>query len=194
DLERDAGAHALESLLAAATEDEGIAALQAHDPLSGAGAIEEDRRDLLLRQAHTAPVLAREDDLRIGARVGQQRGVREIVVDHDVAALEAAAAADGQEPRVAGTGTDEAHAPDGGARAAHSPPTVRRARAIMPAAPRPRSVRARRSPSAAASPMSPAIASHSIALPSSSATSARRVSCAPATVACAASGVWQSPP
>ena len=71
-------------LLAAATEHEGIAALQPHDGRAVPPALDEDGVDLVLGERDRAGRLGRRDQLGAGAAQIQERGRGEAVVDHDV--------------------------------------------------------------------------------------------------------------
>ena len=74
DLDLDAlGAQRLD-LFSAAAEDEGIAALEPHHPLAGAGRSHQPAMDLALRNRMFAPGLADGHDLR--RRVGQVENLR----------------------------------------------------------------------------------------------------------------------
>ena len=74
DLERDPGRAARLRLLAAAPEDERVAALQAHHVAPGERVLDEQPRRLVLRHLLAAADLADVDDLGAVARAGQRLG------------------------------------------------------------------------------------------------------------------------
>ncbi len=97
------------AFLAAAAEDERIAALEPNDTPAGLGFFNEQRLDLGLRHRVVLGPLARVDPPAVVAAVAEQHRIRQCVVDDRVARGEQFPAADGEETRVAGAGTDERH-------------------------------------------------------------------------------------
>ena len=100
-------------LLAAAAEDEGIAAFQAQHALAGLGMLGQQRVDLVLALAVVALDLADIDALGIAAHVVQDLRPDQLVVEHDVGLLHQAMGAEGQQIGIARTGADDI---DGAAR------------------------------------------------------------------------------
>jgi hypothetical protein len=101
------------SFFTSASEDEWIAALEAHDPLSFASEANEQTVNIVLRRrVATAAALSHVVQLdgsltAPNARQREQRGIRERVVDNGVGGYEQLAAAQRQKPRITGPGTDE---------------------------------------------------------------------------------------
>ena len=83
-LEGDAVAGQLQRFLAAAPEDEGVAALEPRHPQPGLRLFDQQGVDAVLRQLLLPSRLAREHPLGGRRRVVQQRRVRQPVVDDDV--------------------------------------------------------------------------------------------------------------
>src|SRR2546422_5889312 len=110
DLERDPRARQRLRLLAAPAEDEGVAALEPHDAPAAPRVPHEEGVDLLLGQRVSAARLAREDPARPW-RLVEETPIHQAVVDDDVGAAQEPEAADGDQPRVAGTGADERDRP-----------------------------------------------------------------------------------
>src|SRR2546425_10203939 len=110
DLERDPRARQRLRLLAAPAEDEGVAALEPHDTPPAPRVTDEERVDARLGQRVRAARLAREDATR-PRRLGEETPIHQAVVDDDVGAAQELEAAHGDQPRVAGAGTDERHRP-----------------------------------------------------------------------------------
>ena len=111
DLEGDSGFAQRESLLAAAAEHERVAALQAHDRLARPRAIDHQGLRLLLRDRRSAALLADEQHLGTRTRaVEGARGDQPVVEDH-LGARDQLERPRRQQPRIAGPGTDEVHAP-----------------------------------------------------------------------------------
>ena len=81
DLELDPGGGKRLGLLAAAAEHERVAALQPDDAAPGAGALDHQRLDLLLRDASRARALADVDELGVVARAGERAGRDQAVVE-----------------------------------------------------------------------------------------------------------------
>ena len=86
DLEGDAGLAQRLRLLAAAAEDERVAALEAHDERAARGRARSAPRRLVLRQRDVARALARVDQQAVRAREVEQRVAGEAVVDDHVGA------------------------------------------------------------------------------------------------------------
>jgi len=101
DLERDTRLGQSECLFAASPEDVGVAALQADDLESLSAERQEKVVDLLLQEA-----VARYPK-RIGGGLVDELGGDETVVHDGVARAEQLEAPHGDQPRVAGTRTDE---------------------------------------------------------------------------------------
>ena len=101
DVERDAGCGQRQRLLAAAAVDEGIAALETHDVEPRAAELDEQRVDLVLRQARTA------DDERLVGRLGDELRRDEAVVDEHVACAHALEPLHRDEAGIARAGADE---------------------------------------------------------------------------------------
>src|ERR1043166_6936695 len=81
DLEADSGSRQRLRLFAAAAENEWVAALKAHHVPAGARMLDQNRVDLLLRQAVITRRLAGEDAQRFSRRFFEQRLDRKSVVD-----------------------------------------------------------------------------------------------------------------
>ena len=99
--ERHAGIGQGERLLAAATEDEGVAALEPHDVEPGSAVRDEQVVDRLL------PERRPRDDQRVVRRLGDEVRRHERVVDEHVAPAHELQAAGGDQPRVARPRADE---------------------------------------------------------------------------------------
>ena len=80
----DARGGARRHLLAAPTEDERVAALQADDGRAAERAVDQQPFDLALRYGRAARLLADVDPLGLGRHEVEQRGRDEPVVDDDV--------------------------------------------------------------------------------------------------------------
>ena len=108
DVERHAGVDERFGLFAAAAEDERIAALQAHDDLPAARALDEERIELLLIEAIASR--GTRDQLGGGRRVARDDliGDQSIGDDH-LGAMERFDRAHGDEPGIARAGADEIH-------------------------------------------------------------------------------------
>jgi hypothetical protein len=117
-------------LLAAAREDERVAAFEAHDLLAGLAALDQQRVDVGLVHRRAARRLADADPLRIRREV-EQSGDRETVVDHHVGAGQHLGAAKRQERRIARSGADEID----GHRVLHGAPSGSSAAAASRSAP-----------------------------------------------------------
>ena len=111
-------------LLAAAAEDERVAALQAHHPPPAQAVLHEDRVDLVLGHRLPAPAtLPAFSSSASGRHSGSSSLGAEAVVHHHVGAPRARAAGDGEQAGVAGAGADQvdeaAHRADGGELGGH---------------------------------------------------------------------------
>ena len=94
-------------LLAAAAEDERVAALEAHHLLAFARQSHQQRVDFLLRHAVVVALLADVDALGVGGRSGQHLGRHQVVVDDDVGLREQSRGAQRQQFGVARAGADQ---------------------------------------------------------------------------------------
>src|SRR5207342_627125 len=94
-----------ERLLAAASEHERVAALEAHHPASGLSVLDEQPVDLLLRQRVVPGGLAHVDHEHRRVEVVDQGPRRQPVDEHDVSLGEQSTAADADQTRVARTAT-----------------------------------------------------------------------------------------
>ena len=150
DLERDPRLGQRLGLFAAATEDEGVAALEPHHAAATAGVVDQHRVDLRLRQEMRAGLLAREDTERRRGRFVQKARVDETVVDDDVRPPQPREAADGEKARIARARADERDR----ARA-HHPLARRLTRRRFASSRLPRAMRRRRSPRSARRQVSP---------------------------------------
>ena len=104
DLERDALFLEQQALLAAAPEDEGIAALESHDGLALLRLRREQRADVLLAHRVMGGCLADVDALRVRGRPGEDAFIREAVVDDDLRPLEALGALERNQSIISGAG------------------------------------------------------------------------------------------
>ncbi len=109
DLERNPGGAECKRLLAAAAEDERIAALQPHHRLVAAAQLQQQGVDRLLGHRVLAGTLAGVVALAAVPGEGHDAIVDQAVVDQGVAGLDQRPSADGQKPGVAGPGTDQVH-------------------------------------------------------------------------------------
>ena len=89
-------------LLAAAAEQERVAALEPQHALALLGEADEQRADLLLRQFVIVGTLADIDALGLAPHEGHDPLVGQAVVEHDVGLLHEAEGAEGDEVGVAG--------------------------------------------------------------------------------------------
>src|SRR5205807_4292319 len=96
-----------ERLLAAAAEDERVAALQPDDAPAPATQLDQQVVDLLLRQRMPVRLLARIDSLGFRGREGDDTGVGQAVVHERVAALQQLTAANREQAGIARTGPDQ---------------------------------------------------------------------------------------
>ena len=95
-------------LLAAAAEKIGIAALEAHDHLALPGCGDHAAVDFLLEHLPAAVRMPEADPFRRWRRMLEQRGIDQIVVEHQVGLGQALRAADGDQAGIAGPGPDQA--------------------------------------------------------------------------------------
>ena len=100
------GAHDVE-FLAAAAENEGIAALEAHDALTLAGLTHQDFADLVLRYRVMALGLADIDAQRVAARQRHHALGNQAVVHDDIGFAQQAGSLEGEKIGIAGTGADQ---------------------------------------------------------------------------------------
>ena len=107
DLEGDAGGGQRFGLFAAASEDEGVAALEADHGEAAARALDEHGADLFLGEGVDGLLLAGVDALGVGRGQIEQRGGGQAIEEDGVGLLEDAAAFDGDELRIAGACADE---------------------------------------------------------------------------------------
>ena len=108
-LEGYAGSRKGHGLLAAATEDEGVASLQPDDAPALRCPRDEQGVDVALVRALPAGRLARVDHLGVHAGAPKEPRVHEPVADHDVGRLQQLQSPDSYEPGVAGSRADEIH-------------------------------------------------------------------------------------
>ena len=109
DLESHPGGRQRQRLLAAAAEDERIAALEADDRAQTASELDQQRVDLVLRHRVLPGLLA--GVVLLGIRPGHRHdpGIGQPVVHQRVAALQQLTPANGQQPGVAGPCPDQVH-------------------------------------------------------------------------------------
>ena len=113
DLERNALFGQFFDLLAAAPENEGVAALQAQHALALQGQLDHQVADLLLRQGVIGALLADIDALGVAAHPVHDRGVDQPVVEHHVGFLHQAEGPERQQVRVARPGAHQIDLADG---------------------------------------------------------------------------------
>ena len=120
DIDRDACSLERRLLLAAAAEDIGIAALEAHDMPAGLGFSDQDRVDFALLGRGLVGRLADRDADRIAAGISRIAGPDQAVMDDDVGLLQLALRLERQKLRIAGARAHERDAagPDWGCRQA----------------------------------------------------------------------------
>ena len=94
-------------LLAAASEHEGIAALQPQYALALSGEADQHLADLALRRGVVSRTFADIDALRLPRYEVEDRGIDEPVIEHDVGLLHQAQRAERQEIGIAGAGAHE---------------------------------------------------------------------------------------
>ena len=88
DAERNAGLDQMLAFLAAATEHERIATLEAQDPLASLGQFNQPERDITLLGRGFAATLAGIFEFRAGAHPIQDAWIDEGIIDDDVARLQ----------------------------------------------------------------------------------------------------------
>ncbi len=175
DLELDARLAQHERLLAAAAEDQRIAALQPHHPPPGAPVLDQQPVDLLLRHLRPAALLADVDQFRVRPRVLERLLRDQAVVEDDVGRGDQLDRADRQQPRVAGPGADQVHGRSDRARLAARVARVVRAHAIASACANRPPAPAASMRRASSSPSAPGSSSATHAEPSGSPTKPRIV-------------------
>ena len=122
-LHRHPGQCALDGLLAAAAEQEVVAALQPHHAASLPGLFDEDRVDVFLRRLRAPRDLADVDLLGVRAGLVEHGERRQPVVDDDIGLLHGPKPPDGDEVRVTWAA---AHQNDSaGTELVHDPPCSR---------------------------------------------------------------------
>ena len=94
-------------LLAAASEHEGVAALQPQYTLALSGEADQHLTDLALRRGVISRTFADIDALRLPRYEFEDRGIDEPVIEHDVGLLHQAQRAERQEIGIAGAGAHE---------------------------------------------------------------------------------------
>ena len=114
DLEGDLGGDERLGLLAAAAEDERVAALQPHDARPGAGAVDEQVLDLALLDRRVAGLLADVEELGVVADAVERAGRDQAVVEDDVGARQELERARRHQARVPWPGADEIDDPSAG--------------------------------------------------------------------------------
>ena len=107
DAEGNAGFDQRQRLLAAAPEDEGVAALQPADAFSLSRELHQPERDVALAGRRLAAALARIFDRRAFSRMRQHALVDQRVVDHHVSLAKRIQGVERQEARVARPGADQ---------------------------------------------------------------------------------------
>jgi len=107
DLEGDAARAKRLGLLAAAPEDERIAAFEPNDAFAARPQANQHRRNLVLRHRVGAGALADVDPLAPGRREGDDRRRRERIVDQDLRLGEKPRRLHGQQAGIARSGADE---------------------------------------------------------------------------------------
>ena len=113
DFERDAVRAQHFEFFAAAAEHEGIAALQPHHALAGRGVFDQQVMDACLGGVVVAAdALADLDQLGVAMRQRQHIGADQAVVEDHVGLGERARGMQGEQARIAGAGTHQAHNAD----------------------------------------------------------------------------------
>ena len=107
DLKRQAVLLEQQTLFAAAAEDEGIAALEAHDCLALFRLVDEQLIDVRLLHRVVARRLADVDELGITRRPAEDAIIREAVVDNNLGALQAVDCLEADEAVVPRTSPDQ---------------------------------------------------------------------------------------
>ncbi len=103
-------------LFAAAPEDEGIAALQAHDAPALLRVLDQQSVDFFLRAADVAGGLAHADPRGIAPRQIEHRRRHQAIVQNHIGVLQRAQRLQGQEFRIAGAGAHQSHLAGGAGR------------------------------------------------------------------------------
>ena len=93
--------------LAAATEDERVPTLQAHDTTTRLRLLEHDLVDAALAYRVTAGLLADADAIRIATGEREHLGRDEPVVQDHVGFLQRTQGIQGEQPRIPGAGSDQ---------------------------------------------------------------------------------------
>ena len=117
DFDRKTSAQERLDLLAAAPEDEWVAAFEPDNPLSGAHVLDERGVDLILGERHRSRRLARVDNLGLRAALREKPLGAEPVGHDDIRFPEKGHATNRDETRIARTGSHEI----GDARCGHEP-------------------------------------------------------------------------
>ena len=107
DFERHAGLGQRFGLLAAASEQERIAALQTDHVPATPRAVDEHGADLVLRVHAIGFLLADVDALGVGGGESEQRRGSQVVEEHGIGGFEQAAALDGDEIGIARAGAHQ---------------------------------------------------------------------------------------
>ena len=105
----DAGGAQRFDLLAAAAEDEGIAALQPHRALAGFRRLDQQLVDRILADAGLADAAADRNARGVAADAIENFGRHQFVVENDVGVLQRAQRLDGEQIRIARPGADQRH-------------------------------------------------------------------------------------
>ena len=111
DAERDAGLDQRQRLLAAAGEDERVAALEPQHPPPGARQLDQPQRDIALLRRRLAAALAGVFDHAIRSREGQDLVIDQGVVNDHVGHAEGMGGVQGHQPGVAGPGAGQPYRP-----------------------------------------------------------------------------------
>ena len=107
DFKRQAVFRQEQGFLAAASEDEGIAALEAHDALALLRELDEELRDVFLLHRVVARAFSYVDALGFFRHEREDAAVREVVIDDGVGFFETRVRLDRQKPWVSGAGSDK---------------------------------------------------------------------------------------
>ena len=95
--------------LPAPAKEEGVAALEAHHPLSGQGIFQKDAVDPLLGDDVVAGLLAHVDFFRVFGNQSQNFRPYQPVVDYHLGLRQSLPALLGQKPRIPGASSDQNH-------------------------------------------------------------------------------------
>src|SRR5271166_1199854 len=106
---RDSGVGARHYLFIATSEDERVAAFEAHHKAPGSGPFDHHLVDRVLRHRPAVRDLGSVDDFHVWRQLGEQFGRRKPVGDHDVGLGQQTPAADGDELRVARPPADQGY-------------------------------------------------------------------------------------